>query len=185
MMEMHGAIPPGAHGAPATSSASSANVQPPTPPIRMVSINELPDYQPAFAPGAARADADGKVWVRTSAVRKGVVGGPIYDVIDGGGRLVDRVQLQPGRQIVGFGPHGVVYMSARDDRGAWIERTRLTEMTQLDLTSLNAPRTLQSIVSQCGRCPSLPLVSSSNRLMIVHRDNSHSSSTLGSRLPIR
>jgi hypothetical protein len=124
MTEMHGAIPPGGHGAPAPSGAMSASGQPPAPPIRMVGINELPDYQPVFAPGAARADADGNVWVRTSAVRQGVVGGPIYDVIDGSGRLVDRVQLQPGRQIVGFGPRGVVYMTARDDRGAWLERTK-------------------------------------------------------------
>ena len=112
----------GGHGAP--SGASSNNAQPAAPAIKMVGIDQLPDYQPAFASGAARADADGNVWVRTSATRKGAIGGPIYDVIDGTGRLVDRVQLQPGRQVVGFGPRGVVYLSARDDRGAWLERTK-------------------------------------------------------------
>jgi hypothetical protein len=124
MMEMHGAAPMGGRGAPASGGASSTNPQPATPPMKLVGINELPDYQPAFSTGAARADADGNVWVHTSAKRQGVIGGPIYDVIDGSGRLVDRVQLQPGRQIVGFGPRGVVYMSARDDRGAWLERTK-------------------------------------------------------------
>ena len=123
MMEMHGGgAPMGGHGAP--SGASSNNAQPAAPAIKMVGIDQLPDYQPAFASGAARADADGNVWVRTSATRKGAIGGPIYDVIDGTGRLVDRVQLQPGRQVVGFGPRGVVYLSARDDRGAWLERTK-------------------------------------------------------------
>lgn len=121
MMEMHGGAGAAAgHGAPGAAQAGASS----PPPIKMVSVNELPDYQPVFSVGAARADADGNVWVRTSASRKGVVGGLIYDVIDGTGRLVDRVQLQPGRQVVGFGPHGVVYLSARDDRGAWLERTK-------------------------------------------------------------
>jgi hypothetical protein len=120
MAEMHGGgTPGGGRGATVPTGPGGA-----PPPIRMVGVNELPDYQPAFSPGAARADADGNVWVRTTATRKGAVAGAIYDVIDGSGRLVDRVQLQPGRVIVGFGPHGVVYMTARDDRGAWLERTK-------------------------------------------------------------
>jgi hypothetical protein len=98
--------------------------QPATPPMTLVGIDQLPDYRPAFTTGAARADVDGNLWVRTSATRAGAVAGPIYDVIDRDGRLVDRVQLQPGRQVVGFGPHGVVYLAARDDRGAWLERTK-------------------------------------------------------------
>jgi hypothetical protein len=121
MIEMHGgAAAVGGHGMPPAGSGTAPGA---APPIRVVGINDLPDYEPAFTTGAARADADGHVWVRTSARRKGVVGGPIYDVIDGDGRLIDRVQLQPGRQIVGFGPHGVVYLTARDERGAWLERT--------------------------------------------------------------
>jgi hypothetical protein len=120
MMEMHGGAGAAiSHGAPSGAQTGAS-----PPPIKMVSVNELPDYQPVFSIGAARADLDGNVWVRTSAARKGVVGGPIYDVIDGSGRLVDRLQLQPGRQVVGFGPNGVVYLSARDDRGAWLERTK-------------------------------------------------------------
>jgi hypothetical protein len=61
--------------------------------------------------------------VRTSARRDGAIGGPIYDVIDRTGMLIDRVQVPPGRQIVGFGKGGVVYMVARDTGGAWLERT--------------------------------------------------------------
>jgi hypothetical protein len=88
-----------------------------------VSASELPDYRPAFSQGAARADEDGNVWVRTSATRAGAIGGLIYDVINGQGALVDRVQIPGGRTIVGFGKGGVVYMVARDKTGAWIERT--------------------------------------------------------------
>lgn len=87
-----------------------------------VSPSELPDYRPVFTAGAAKADADGNVWVRTTAVRPGAAG-PIYDVIDNRGELVDRVQIPAGRQIVGFAKGGVIYMAARDASGTWIERT--------------------------------------------------------------
>lgn len=94
------------------------------PPLAFVSINEMPDYRPAFTNGAARADVDGNLWVRTSAVRSGSVGGgPVYDVINRKGEVIDRLQVPAGRQIVGFGKGGVVYMQARDDKAAWIERT--------------------------------------------------------------
>jgi hypothetical protein len=94
------------------------------PPLAFVSINEMPDYRPAFNTGAAKADGDGNLWIRTSAVRTGSVGGgPIYDVVNRKGEVIDRLQVPAGRQIVGFGKGGVVYMQARDDKAAWIERT--------------------------------------------------------------
>ena len=48
--------------------------------------------------GAQVWDADGNLWVRTS---KNVNGGPVYDVINGKGELIDRVQLPAYR----FLPH--------------------------------------------------------------------------------
>ncbi len=93
------------------------------PQLTFVSANELPDYRPVFSQGASRGDADGNLWVRTSAIRAGSVGGFIYDVIGQRGELIDRLQIPSGRQIVGFGKGGVVYMMARDDSGAWLERT--------------------------------------------------------------
>ena len=89
----------------------------------MVSPSALPDYWPPFSQGAAKADADGNLWIRTTAKRANAIGGPIYDVINRAGILVDRVQVPPSRQIIGFGKGGVVYMAARDDTGAWLERT--------------------------------------------------------------
>ena len=88
-----------------------------------VSPSELPDYRPAFGQGAARADEDGNLWIRTSATRTGGVAGTIYDVINAQGALVDRVQIPAGRSIIGFGKGGVVYMVARDAKGSWVERT--------------------------------------------------------------
>lgn len=95
----------------------------PTAP-EFISASELPDYRPAITQGAARADADGNLWVRTTSVRAGSgVTGPIYDVINSRGELIDRIQIPAGRQIVGFAKGGVVYMVARDQSGSWIERT--------------------------------------------------------------
>jgi hypothetical protein len=90
--------------------------------VSFVAPADLPDYRPAFGPGAARGDADDNLWIRTTATRPGAAGS-IYDIVNRRGELVDRVQLPPGRQIVGFGKGGVVYMLARDASGGWIERT--------------------------------------------------------------
>lgn len=93
------------------------------PPVTFISPSELPDYRPAFGINAASADLDGNLWVRTTARREGAVGGPIYDVIDSKGDLIDRLEVPSGRQIVGFGKGGIVYMIAVDGSGGWLERT--------------------------------------------------------------
>jgi hypothetical protein len=78
-----------------------------------VSPSELPDYKPAFFANSARGDEDGNLWIRTIPT-KPVAGGPVYDVINVKGELVDRVQLPKDRTIVGFGVDNVVYMLARE-----------------------------------------------------------------------
>ena len=95
------------------------------PPMQFVPPSELPDYRPPFTGGAARGDADGNLWVRTTATRPGAVAaGPIYDVINRQGELIDRIQVPAGRSIIGFGKGGVVYLLARDEKGAWLEKTK-------------------------------------------------------------
>ncbi|HTE44495.1 MAG TPA: hypothetical protein VK636_04535 [Gemmatimonadaceae bacterium] len=96
---------------------------PMTAPMNFVTPSELPDYRPVFSQGAARADLDGNLWIRTSATRNGAIAGPIYDVVNRKGEVTDRIQVPSGRVIVGFAKGGVVYMMARDDKGAWLERT--------------------------------------------------------------
>jgi hypothetical protein len=111
-----GAPPPrGAGGAP---GAPSTTFQ--IPPVNLVTASELPDYKPAFAAGGARADADGNVWVRTIATKP--MAGPVYDVIDRSGKLVDRVMLPAGSAIAGFGPGRVVYLGRRDATGLHLQR---------------------------------------------------------------
>ena len=127
MMSMHGggSAPAGGHGGGGgVTFGSGAGSRNAAPTIKMVDPSALPDYWPPFSQGAAKADADGNLWLHTSARSANVVGGAIYDVIDRNGVLVDRLQIPPGRQIIGFGKNGVVYMSVRDGATAWLERTR-------------------------------------------------------------
>ena len=97
--------------------------------MTFISPSELPDYRPAFTQGAARADLDGNLWIRTTAVRTGAGSTDrLYDVVERKGELADR-HADPG----GAADHrplrrgGVVYMSARDEKGGWIERTKRNE----------------------------------------------------------
>lgn len=109
----------GGGGAPARPSQMT---QAPTE-VMYVPANELPDYKPPFFAGAVRADADGNLWVRTIPTAT-IAGGPVYDVIDANGALVERVQLPENRTIVGFGK-GVVYMVHRDGTTATLEKASL------------------------------------------------------------
>jgi hypothetical protein len=93
--------------------------------VTFVSPSELPDYKPPFLANSTRADGDGNLWIRTVPT-KAVPGGPIYDVVNRKGELVERVQVPANRQVVGFGPGGVVYMTARDGDVTRLERARLT-----------------------------------------------------------
>lgn len=113
--EMRGGPPGGgASGAPQVMAPS----------INMVSSSELPDYQPPFLATWVKPDADGNVWVRTINT-KPTAGGPIYDVINGKGEIVDRVQIPVDRNIIGFGPGGVVILARSEGLQTWLERARV------------------------------------------------------------
>jgi len=92
--------------------------------LNFIPANELPDYKPPFFAGSVRADNDGNVWVRTIPT-SAIAGGPVYDVINRKGELVDRVQIPAGRTIIGFGPGGAVYLLNRDGATATLERASI------------------------------------------------------------
>ena len=92
------------------------------PPGEFPSASELPDYRPPFTLNSAKPDADDHLWIRTT--HREASAGSVYDVVSREGKVIDRVQLQPGRSILGFGKGGIVYVVARDDSGAWIERSK-------------------------------------------------------------
>jgi hypothetical protein len=91
------------------------------PNVSYIEPSQLPDYQPAFFGNQVRGDMDGNVWVRIIPP-KPIAGGPVYDVINGKGELVDRVQIPVGRTIVGFGPGGVLYLSSVENGNTKLER---------------------------------------------------------------
>jgi hypothetical protein len=51
----------------------------------------------------------------------------VYDVVNRKGELMYRVQVPAGRQLVGFGPDGAVYLSVREGRELFLEKTRIVQ----------------------------------------------------------
>lgn len=49
----------------------------------------------------------------------------VYDVVSRNGVLTHKVMLPAGRQLVGFGPNGAVYMITREGRDVFLERGRV------------------------------------------------------------
>jgi hypothetical protein len=105
---------PGRGGGPMSASTEPTFVAP----------SELPDYKPPFFTGGVRADVSGNLWIRTIPTKQ-IPGGPVYDVLNREGKLMDRVQIPIGRQIAGFGPDGSVYLTSRDGQMMTFERARL------------------------------------------------------------
>lgn len=106
-------------------AGGGAGPQMAAPQVTFVEPNELPDYLPPFAANSTRADPQGRLWIRLSLPTPAGTG-PLYDVIDGEGQLVDHVQLPAGRLLAGFMSDGTVLLQARTDSGAVrIERVRL------------------------------------------------------------
>lgn len=131
--------PPPAAGAPPASTTPAAPTcipapptiaggnAPPPPTMRDVFVippEDLPDYKPPFAALGVRADGDGNLWVKTIPP-KPVPGGPVYDIINSAGELVDRLQIPTGYTLVGFGKGKVVYLSVRDATGLHLAKVRL------------------------------------------------------------
>ena len=92
--------------------------------VSVIDARKLPDFRPPFTSGAARADYDGNLWIRTVPVRP-VQGGPVYDIVSREGKLVDRLQVPPGYQLAGFGRGKVVFLTVRDREGVHLARVRL------------------------------------------------------------
>jgi hypothetical protein len=120
------------------------------PSFEPVDAEFLPDYYPPIRAGTTLADYDGNLWLlpATSSlagqmaamippgaqgrIPAGMLppgmaaptGGLAYDVVNRKGELVERVQLPAGRSIAGFGPDGIVYLTAREGREVFLEKVR-------------------------------------------------------------
>ena len=94
----------------------------PSRPFVTVDIADLPDFYPAVCQGQVRADAQGNVWTvsNTSTAAKG---GLLCDIVNPNGESFERVQLPPGRTLVGFSKNGSIYMNnVKSPTRAAIER---------------------------------------------------------------
>jgi hypothetical protein len=110
---------------PSGPTAASAAAAAALPPLSAFAPNELPDYRPPFKSGGVRVADDGNLWIMTTAP-KPPAGGLMVDVINAKGELVDRIELPPGRILVGVA-HGMAYLAAKDPagKGTYLERARL------------------------------------------------------------
>ena len=139
--ERQGANAPNPTGAPAIGGGGGQNIQifmgpgpgggaggpggaaprPPQLEVNFIPPTDLPDYKPPFFANSTRADMEGNLWIRTIPT-SAIAGGPVYDVINRKGEIVERVQIPVGRSIVGFGPGGAVYLLNRDGATATLEK---------------------------------------------------------------
>jgi hypothetical protein len=109
----------GGQGGPVRTTAGGGASQ-----MNFIPASDLPDYKPPFFAGSVRADTEGNLWIRTIPT-SGVAGGPVYDVIDRKGVLVDRVQIPANRTIAAFGPGGAVYLLNREGATATLEKATI------------------------------------------------------------
>jgi hypothetical protein len=91
----------------------------------IVRMLDIPDYFPAYErqSNSMRADADNRIWIRPRPPRS-ARGGPVYDIVNRQGELIDKVELPQGRMPMGFGPGGIVYLVYRDGGATRIEQAR-------------------------------------------------------------
>jgi len=116
--------PPGGDGARPNAGGAGTGTMNVTPQMNFVAPSELPDYKPVFLNGFVRADLDGNVWIRTIPT-KATAGGPVYDVVNRTGQLVERVQVPVNRAITAFAPGGVVYLTSRDGMTTTLEKATI------------------------------------------------------------
>lgn len=105
----------------ATMASSAQRPTSGLPVITMVEPTDLPDYYPSIRSGQVKSDPNGNVWIapNTSTVTGG---GPVWDVVNRDGVIVERVQLPVGRRLVGFGFDGTLYLVCKTATGERLER---------------------------------------------------------------
>jgi hypothetical protein len=93
-------------------------------PFIIVEPSDLPDFYPPVRQGQVKADLDGNVWILPST-SKLALAGLVFDVVNRKGEIFERVQLPVGRNLVGFGPGGAIYLSYAATGRVLLERARM------------------------------------------------------------
>jgi hypothetical protein len=79
---------------------------------------EWPEFLPPYL-GQAVFGSDGLLWIpRTTVPGKP----PLYDIIDGQGKVFERVELPPRTKLVGFGPRTLDVVRLDDDDLQYLQR---------------------------------------------------------------
>jgi hypothetical protein len=89
------------------------------------SPSEIPDSMPVFGRGAALADADGNLWIRTNQPGGRPSDPPVFDIVNRNGALIDRVRLPTAKTLVGFGKGGHIYLRSPVPGGMRLERLKV------------------------------------------------------------
>ena len=86
---------------------------------------------PGGAPGAPRAAGDTTRGIPAAAMgmMAAMMNQPplVYDIINPSGKMIERVKLPAGRQLLGFGPNGAIFLGARDGRQIIVEKVMRKE----------------------------------------------------------
>lgn len=85
-----------------------------------------PEFLPPFL-GSSIFGPDGLLWI-PRAVAAGKP--PLYDIVDGNGRLVERVQLPQRTKLVGFGVRTVFVVRIDDDGLQYLQRHALPTLSK-------------------------------------------------------
>jgi hypothetical protein len=89
---------------------------------RDLNAYEWPEVMPVINPSGVEVSGTGELWVRRYGRADAA---PAFDVFDGDGKLVKRILLPEGREVVGFGV-GVVYLVRIDEFDLqWLEKYQL------------------------------------------------------------
>jgi len=106
-----------------------SQLPPGSPQIKMdvgvVPDSEFPSFWPPIQQGSVLADLDAHLWILPTTSTN-ATNGLTYDVVNEKGDVIERVQLPKDRVLVGFGPHGVVYLTRAEGPATYLERARLT-----------------------------------------------------------
>ena len=94
--------------------------------LSIVPDSEFPQFWPPIEPGSVLSDLDGHVWILPTTSTN-VANGFTYDVVDRTGQIIERVQLPKDHVLVGFGPHGTVYLTKADGKATYLERALLKQ----------------------------------------------------------
>lgn len=79
---------------------------------KVQAAQDIPDYATPFSASAPMVEPNGNIWIASNNYPK-PAGGPLYDVVDSHGTLIDRVQLPKYCTLAGLG-HNVAFVTSRE-----------------------------------------------------------------------